>query len=83
MDSLSIVSSLHMVVCRQGLMSKVFRDEQKEKSVRPGQLLTCISAMHDELMVTDTNRADPNKVERLELIQQEALQALTDIVEKP
>ena len=67
---------------RHGQISKALHDEGKDRAVKPGQLLTCIGAMHDELASTDTRRADPDKVERLQAIQQETLHALNDIVDK-
>lgn len=64
------------------MLSQAFNEKQKDHGVKPGQLMTCVAAMHDELSQTDTSRAEPEKVFRLQAIQQEALQALTDIVER-
>lgn len=67
---------------RQALLAKGFREEAKDKGVKPGQLMLCLGAMLDQLQVTDTDRADPQRVELLEHMQAEALRALQDVVEK-
>ena len=62
-------------------MARGFRDDHPTKGVRPGQLMLCVGAMHHQLSHTDSDRADPMRVELLEAIQREGMLALQDIVQ--
>ena len=62
-------------------MARGFRDDNPSKGVRPGQLMLCVGAMHNQLSHTDTERADPVRVELLEAIQREGMLALQDIAQ--
>lgn len=56
--------------------------KESDSNVKPGQLMTAVAAMYDGLCRQNFDKADPEKAERMEAIQQELMQALTDVIEK-